>query len=223
MRPHTLLRAIAVAIRVTVATTALALTAMAVPVATDAHVNRTVGPYTFLIVLVEEPYFATNHAGFRFWVHDGDTPVAGLDRSLRARATGHGRTIDLEISPWDADQLYTVDRGLDGQAFDPLGGGDWSLRLTGTIDGTVIDESFAVQFPAYPRVGTTSGGSAASGATAGADQGELVPPYLIGSVVVVGGVVAFRTLRHRRVSLRSLQLPSERDGEAFETAVGRGP
>jgi hypothetical protein len=161
-----------------------------------AHVNRAVGPYTFLVVLVEEPYFATNHAGFEFWVHKGDTPVSGLDRTLHAQAVGHGRTVDLQVSPWNADQLYVVDRGLDGRPFDPLDGGDWSLRLTGSIEGMSIDQSFAVQFPAYPRVGTVkpNGTPAAAGATA---DTELVPPYLVVLLVGVGAAFAIRIFRRR--------------------------
>jgi hypothetical protein len=201
----------------------LAIVALALaPAAVVAHVNRTVGPYTFLVVLVEEPYFTTNHAGFLFWVHKGDTPVAGLDRTLRAQAIGHGRTVDLQVSPWNGDQLYTVDHGPDGQAFDPLGGGDWSLRLTGTIEGTSIDESFAVQFPAYPRVGTVKNDAAGAGAgAAAAAGGELVPPYLVVLLLGIGAAVAFRALRRKRVDLASLARSSELDGQALEPSIGR--
>jgi hypothetical protein len=34
----------------------------------SAHVNRTVGPYAILVILVEEPTYEDNHAGFEFWV-----------------------------------------------------------------------------------------------------------------------------------------------------------
>jgi len=186
----------------------LAAATLLAPAAASAHVNRTVGPYTFLVVLIEEPYFSSNHAGFRFWVHRGETPIAGLDRTLHAQAIGHGRTVDLEVSPWDADQLYIVDRGLDGQAFDPQGGGSWSLRLTGSVEGMAVDESFAVQFPAYPRVANPSAG--ASVAAVGGDA-ELFPPYLPLLLLGVAAVLALRAVRRRRVSLGPLALSSELD------------
>ena len=109
MRTAGSFRATVPAARVALAA-ALALATLVVPSAVSAHVNRTVGPYTFLVVLVEEPYFATNHAGFLFWVHDGDTPVAGLDRTLHAQAIGHGRTVDLQVAP-DGALLVSDDEG----------------------------------------------------------------------------------------------------------------
>jgi len=45
---------------------------------TAAHVNRTVGPYALLVVLVEEPVYADNHAGFEFWARKDSVPVLGL-------------------------------------------------------------------------------------------------------------------------------------------------
>jgi hypothetical protein len=192
------------------------------PAAAAAHVNRTVGPYTFLVVLVEEPYFTSNHAGFEFWVHRGDTAVAGLDQTLHAQAIGHGRRVDLLISPIDQDGLYTVDRGLDLQPFDPAGGGDWSLRLTGSVEGTAIDEAFAVQFPAYPRVGTVKPATTGAAAAPSAD-GELVPPYLVLLLLGVGALVAVRSLRHGRISIPPFAMSSELDGQALEPSIGRRP
>jgi hypothetical protein len=129
------------------------LLAIGVATAAQAHVNRQVGPYTILVVLVEEPTFDDNHAGFEFWVRRGSQPIVGLERSIRAEATGHGTTVDLAVPQLDGVGFYVLDRTPGSVAFDPLGGGAWSLHLAGSIDGTPLDESFVVAFPSYPRVG----------------------------------------------------------------------
>jgi hypothetical protein len=68
------------------------------PLSVSAHVNGVVGPYTFLVVLIEEPYYATNRAGFDFWVREGDRPVESLDRTLKAKAISSTQRVDLAVS-----------------------------------------------------------------------------------------------------------------------------
>src|SRR4051812_49603978 len=116
-----------------------ALALLAWPAVAQAHVNRQVGQYTILVVLVEEPTFEDNHAGFEFWVRRGSQPVVGLEDSIRAEATGPAATVDLGVPPVDGVGFYVLDRTPEGVAFDPLGGGPWSLRLTGSIDRAVLD------------------------------------------------------------------------------------
>src|SRR5207244_12766683 len=128
--------------------------ALALPPAAAAHVTRMVGPYTILVILVEEPYFSDNHAGFQFWVKRGDVPVQGLQASLHARATGRGATVDLVVAPRNGAGFYGVDRATNGEPFDPLGGGAWSLILTGSVERSAINEIIPVVFPSYPRVAT---------------------------------------------------------------------
>ena len=50
------------------------LLALGAATVAQAHVNRQVGPYTILVILVEEPTFEDNHAGFEFWVRRADQP-----------------------------------------------------------------------------------------------------------------------------------------------------
>src|SRR6185295_12553543 len=80
-------------------------------------------------------------------------PITGLEQTVHAAATGHGASVDLTVPPLDGIGFYVLDRSTSGVDFDPLGGGPWSLRLTGSINGTPLDETFAVTFPSYPRVG----------------------------------------------------------------------
>src|SRR5690348_8066987 len=87
---------------------------LAAPSAAWAHVNRTVGPYQILVVLVEEPTFEDDHAGFKFWVRDNGVAVTGLERTLKAQAARTDVTVDLAIAPVDASGFYVLDRDADG-------------------------------------------------------------------------------------------------------------
>jgi hypothetical protein len=164
-----------------------------------AHVNRQVGPYTILVILVEEPTFEDNHAGFEFWVRRAEQPIVGLEASIRAEATGHGQRIGLRVPPIGGTGFYVLDRTADGAPFDPLGGGGWSLRLSGEIEGTPLDEEFAVTFPSYPRVGAPKPVSGADSTPAPAS-----PPWM-GLFLLAGlglGVLAAAVAASRRIRLR---------------------
>jgi len=176
---------------------AVVLALFAWPTVAQAHVNREVGPYTILVVLVEEPTFGDNHAGFEFWVRRGSQPVVGLERTIQAHATGHGASIDLTMPPVDGLGFYVLDRSPDGAPFDPLGGGAWSLHLTGSIEGTPLDETFAVTFPSYPRIGAPN--AAATQATPSADGDAPPLPLILLAGLLAAGValIAFR-IRPRR-------------------------
>lgn len=181
----------------------LAAVAAFAPASVAAHVNRTVGPYTILVVLVEEPFYADNHAGFEFWVRRGDTPVTGLDRTITATASGHGLDVVLAMTPLGTDGFYTLDRTSGGTAFDPMGGGAWTLTLTGSIDGTPLAATFPVTFPSYPRIGSPEPGQggAASASATGRDPGDAAPVLVLAVgaaiTIVVVGVLIRRRVIHR--------------------------
>jgi len=191
-------RAFRVGARATVAAAAALWVAVLAP-GVAAHVNRTVGPYTILVILVEEPTFQDNHAGFQFWVRKGDVPIAGLERTVHAVAIGHDAHVELTVSPLAASGFYVLDRSTDGIPFDPRGGGAWTLFLTGSIEGTPLEASFPVVFPSYPRVAVADAPPA--GATAPAVGGSsaglawLIPA---GALVALGGFVVLAIVRRRR-------------------------
>jgi hypothetical protein len=164
---------------------------LAAPSAAWAHVNRTVGPYQILVVLVEEPTFEDDHAGFKFWVRDSGVAVTGLERTLRAQAARTDVTVDLAIAPVDASGFYVLDRDADGSPFDPRGGGAWFLRLTGVIGTTPVEEAIPVLFPSYPRSGAVAtGGTSPVAATTAATQGGGVPVGpLVGVAVALLAIV----------------------------------
>ena len=163
----------------------------------QAHVNRQVGPYTILVILVEEPTFEDNHAGFEFWVRRAEQPIVGLEGSIRAEATGHGQRIGLQVPPIGGAGFYVLDRTAGGAAFDPLGGGGWSLRLWGDIEGTPLDEQFAVTFPSYPRVGAPK---AAGDATPAPDSPPVMGLLLVAALGL--GLLGAVVVVSRRIRLR---------------------
>lgn len=161
-------------------TSLLLLTALlALPMTASAHVNRTVGRYSFFLVLIEEPLFETNRAGFEFRVRDGDRQIDGLERTLQAVATSSTSQVSLIVSAVDTQGFYDVETDTTGRPFDPGTGGDWTLRLTGTVEGTAVDVSFPTAFPAYPRVATATRPAAARATTSGVDVWILVEAGLL--------------------------------------------
>jgi hypothetical protein len=180
------------------AAAAVVLSAAVLAPSVAAHVNRTVGPYTILVILVEEPTFQDNHAGFQFWVRKGDVPIAGLEQTVHAVAIGHDAQVELTVSPLDASGFYVLDASTGGIPFDPRGGGAWTLFLTGSIEGTALEASFPVVFPSYPRVAVADAPPA--GATAPAASGSFTGlAWLIpaGALVALGGFALLAIIRRR--------------------------
>ncbi len=168
----------------------------AIPGIAQAHVNRQVGPYAFLVVLVEEPTFEDNHAGFKFWVRRDEVPVLGLESTVHAIATGHGQRVELAVPPVDGVGFYVLDHSTDKVAFDPLGGGSWTLELTGSVEGKPIDVTFPVTFPSYPRV---AAGQPVPAASPVGDPSPAPPiALLVAAFVPLAAVVAAWASRSRR-------------------------
>jgi len=175
---------------------AVAAATLAAPATVTAHVNRYVGPYAFFMVLIEEPVFATNRAGFEFWVHDGDRAVSGLDRTLAAVASNGKRQVDLTIEPLNERGFYDVETDTGGQPFDPGSGGDWTLRLSGTVEGLPVTVSFPAVFPGYPRVATATQPAGATVTDAGPDVWLIVDAaMLLGAAAFVGRKLRRSTLQ----------------------------
>ena len=166
----------------------------------EGHVNRQIGPYTILVILVEEPTFEDNHAGFQFWVRKDGVPLTGLDKTVDAVAIGHDRRVELAVPPLAGSGFYVLDRSPDGAPFDPMGGGAWTLFLTGSIERTRLDASFPVIFPSYPRVAVADAPPAAAIAPgAGAVlPGSLAMIIPVVALVALGGIALLALARRRR-------------------------
>jgi hypothetical protein len=179
------------------AAAALSLAALAPGVA--AHVNRTVGPYAILVILVEEPTFEDNHAGFQFWARKDGVPITGLEQSVHAVAIGHDRRVGLAVPPLAGSGFYVLDRSVDGAPFDPMGGGAWTLFLSGSIEATPLDASFPVIFPSYPRVAVANAPPAAAAVpAAGASLQGLAMVIPVAALVALGGIALLALARRRR-------------------------
>jgi len=168
--------------------------------AVAAHVNRTVGPYTILVILVEEPTFEDNHAGFQFWVRKGDAPITGLEKTVHALAIGHEQQVHLAVPPLDPSAFYVLDRSPDDAPFDPRGGGAWTLFLTGSIEGTPLDVSFPVIFPSYPRVAAADAPPAGATVPAAATSFPGGVAWVIPAIALaaLGGIALLVAARRRR-------------------------
>ena len=182
-RPHRLANRLA---RAGILASAVAASLLVTVQPVDGHVNRIVGKYLIFMVLIEEPTFQDNRAGFEFWVRDGDRPIDGLDRTLHAAVVGSGGSQQPSIEPMNARGFYDVE-------IDPGKGGFTRLRLTGNVEATPIDESFDVVFPAYPRV-TTSAPTPLAPVSDPPPNGSIVL-VVVGLGAVLAVVAVLRTMR----------------------------
>jgi hypothetical protein len=167
----------------------LTVALLLVPASVGAHVNREVGPYTFLVVLIEEPFFRDNRAGFQFWVRDHGRPIDELDSTLHAFAVSAAGSVPLTITPRVANGFYEAE-------FYPGDGTGYSLRLVGFVEDRAVDESFAVTFPTYPRVAigiAGDGSQAVEVPVAAANDSNFVLVGLgLTAVLAVGGILLRR-------------------------------
>ena len=101
-----------------------------------AHEQRTVAGYDVEVGFIDEPVAVGQRSGLEFFVHKGDTPVEGLESTVKAAVIKDGQTRQLDISAReDAPGAYE-------SVFIPTVAGPYTFHLTGTIEGTAIDESF---------------------------------------------------------------------------------
>jgi hypothetical protein len=85
---------------------------------------------------MNEPVYVGDKSGLEFFVHKGDTPVEGLEETVKAQVIYQGQSRDLPISAREDDP------GAYESQFIPTAAGPYTFHLTGTIEGTAIDETF---------------------------------------------------------------------------------
>jgi hypothetical protein len=101
-----------------------------------AHESRDVGGYTFTVGFLNEPVYSGDKSGLDLRVSQGEEPVEGLEETLAATVAFGAQTRDLEIS------AVFGEPGAYRSVFFPTAAGPYTFRITGTLDGTQIDESF---------------------------------------------------------------------------------
>jgi len=101
-----------------------------------AHESREVGAYTFVVGFLNEPVYSGDKSGLDLRVSQGEEPVEGLEEVLTASVTFGSDTRDLEVS------AIFGQPGAYRSVFFPTAAGPYTFRITGTLDGSEIDESF---------------------------------------------------------------------------------
>lgn len=79
-----------------VAATALATLATGV---VSAHEEREVAGYTIVVGFIDEPVYVGQKSGLEFFVNKGETPVEGLETTLKAEVIKGDQKRDLPIEP----------------------------------------------------------------------------------------------------------------------------
>ena len=169
-----------------------------------AHEVRQVGDFTLVVGFANEPVYVGEESGLELMVSRGEEPVEGLEETLQAQVTYDGQTRDLPLSPAFGEP------GTYRSVFIPTATGTYTFHISGTIDGTEIDEEFRSgpdtfgpveevaegQFPVvYPAVGDVvrdaeAGAGAATTATIA---------IVLGAAGLLAGLVALGlTLARRR-------------------------
>lgn len=139
-------------VRRLIAVAAAALfTLLATGVAT-AHEEREVAGYSVVVGFIDEPVFVGQKSGLEFFVNKGDTPVEGLEATLKAEVIYQDQKRDL---PLDA---RFGEKGAYESVFFPTAAGAYTFHIFGTIEGQAIDESFTSSPDGFSEVEALSGG-----------------------------------------------------------------
>lgn len=104
-----------------------------------APVTRTVADrFEITVGYLHEPALLGDTNGIRIVITENDKPVTGVSSNLVAQVEFMEavRVFNIEES--------AVEPGVYSGIFIPMQPGDYSFRLTGTIDGTEINEHYAV-------------------------------------------------------------------------------
>ncbi len=160
-----------------------------------AHEGREIAGYEVEVGFINEPVFVGGRSGLEFFVIKDDKPVEGLEQTLKAEVIVGETKRDLPLNArWGEAGAYE-------SVFIPTVAGPYTFHITGTIDGTPVDESFtsspegfnevkeatAVQFP----VQLATAAELQAAAAKGQDAANLVMPALvIGIIALVVGLVA---------------------------------
>lgn len=126
---------------------AVALFALLVAVPASARESRAIeGEITLEVGYITEPPVQNDTNGLWLRVSAGETPIEGLESSLGAEVTFAGETRELPLAPASGEPgIYT-------SVFIPTQPGDYSFRISGTIDDQPVDETFQADPGGVPLV-----------------------------------------------------------------------
>lgn len=176
----------------------------------QAHEQRQVGEYTFTVGFLTEPAIVEEPNGLDLRVARGEgdaaMPVEGLANTLQAEVSFGGESMALELEPAFGQP------GAYQAHFIPTAEGAYTFHITGTIEGTNVDESFtsgpetfaevsgreSMSFPEdVAPVGQVA--DEASDASSAASTALIVAivGVVVGVAGIIVGVIAFMTARRR--------------------------
>lgn len=117
-----------------------------------AHEARTVAGYDLEVGFIGEPVYVGDKSGLEFFVHKGDAPVEGLDKTITAEVVYQGQSRPLPVTAREDDP------GAYESVFIPTAAGAYTFHLTGTIEGQSIDESFTSSATGFNEVQEVAAG-----------------------------------------------------------------
>jgi hypothetical protein len=130
---------------------ALLLSSLVAGVA-SAHEQRDVSGYSFVVGFIDEPVYVGQKSGLEFFVNKGDTPVEGLEQTLKAEVIKGDAKRDLPL------EARFGEKGAYESYFFPTAAGDYTFHIFGTVEGTQVDESFTSSPDGFSPVNELSGG-----------------------------------------------------------------
>lgn len=117
-----------------------------------AHEVREVAGYQFVVGFIDEPVFAGQKSGLEFSVTLNDQPVEGLESTLTAEVIYGEQTMTLPLSPRFGEP------GWYQSHFFPTAAGPYTFHISGTIEGTAIDERFTSSDEGFDEVKEATSG-----------------------------------------------------------------
>lgn len=117
-----------------------------------AHEERTVAGYNMEVGFINEPVFVGDKSGLEFSVMKDDQPVTGLEQTLTAQVTYQGQSRDLPLEARDDSP------GWYQSVFIPTAAGPYTFHISGSINGTAVDESFTSSPTGFDEVQEASAG-----------------------------------------------------------------
>jgi hypothetical protein len=159
-----------------------------------AHEERQVGEFEFVVGFIQEPVFVGQKSGLEFLVTRDGEPVEGLEETLTAEVIKDDQRRDLPLGPRFGQP------GWYQSFFFPTVDGPYTFHISGTIDGTDIDETFTSSPEGFNEVQAATSGQfpdqfppmneLVEQARQGADAAALVPVALgLGAAGAILGVL----------------------------------
>jgi hypothetical protein len=139
-------------VRRLVAVAAAAMFALLASGVASAHEEREVAGYAVVVGFIDEPVYVGQKSGLEFFVNKGETPVEGLEQTLKAEVIKDDAKRDLPL------EARYGEKGAYESYFFPTAAGPYTFHISGTIEGTAIDESFTSSPEGFDEVSELSAG-----------------------------------------------------------------